>query len=308
MPTTIDVSGTTRTYTVVAPPSAGTARPLLLLFHGSRQDAKALRRFTGGTFDALAADGVVVASLDGYRGNWNDARRQSFFPARVRDVDDTGFARAVIAELVRTHGVDPSRVFAIGYSNGGQMAMRLLHEAPDLLAGAAVFSATMPTRDSFLFPDAPPAPRPVLLVHGTRDPIVPYRGGEMARWAQRAFRVGGTTLSAPETAAYFARRNGISAEPVTTAVAGSDRSTPATSGRSSRTPRTERTDYREAQHPPVRLLTVHGAGHTIPGPGNQPFILGRRARDVSAAAEVAAFFGLPQTAKPHPAGESTARR
>jgi polyhydroxybutyrate depolymerase len=299
MPTTIDVHGVTRTYTVVSSPSAVPSRPLLLLFHGSRQTGAGLRRFTGGSFDALTEQGVVVAYLDGYRGNWNDARRESSFPARLADVDDTGFARAVVAELVRTHDVDSSRTFAVGYSNGGQMVMRLLHEAPDLIAGGAVISATMPAPDSFLFPDAPPAPRPTLLVHGTRDPIVPYRGGEMSRWAQRMFRVGGTALSVPDTAAYFARRNGVLA---------AAESTPPTPTRHTRAPRTERTDYRDAQHPPVRLLTAHGAGHTIPGPGRQPRILGRTARDISTAAEVAAFFGLTQTARPHPAGESTADR
>ncbi len=46
------------------------------MFHGSGQTGDKHRAFTGGVFDALAARGArgaLVAYLDGYRGNWNDA-------------------------------------------------------------------------------------------------------------------------------------------------------------------------------------------------------------------------------------------
>lgn len=279
MRTSVDVDGVTRTFTVVGEPGP---RDLVLIFHGSRQTGDVHRRFTGGAFDALATEGrAVVTYLDGYRGNWNDARRESAFPARQRGMDDVGFARAVVARLAETHGIAPGRVFALGYSNGGQLVLRLLHEAPEVLAGAAVFAATMPARDSFLFPDAPPAPRPVLLIHGTRDPIVPFGGGAMRPWAQRFFKVGGSSLSATETAAYLAARNGIAAPPASTEVS---------------TPRggtwIERTDFAQDGAPPVRLFTVHGGGHTIPGPRRAPFVLGRTGSGISAATETAEFLGI----------------
>src|SRR4051812_633441 len=130
----VEVDGRTRTYTVV-----GEASPnLVLIFHGSRQTGSKHRDFTGRAFDALAAAGhAQVVYLDGYSGNWNDARRESRFPARRENIDDVGFVRAVIEKLGR-----PGRVFAVGYSNGGQLAMRLVHEAPELIAGAAVIAAT----------------------------------------------------------------------------------------------------------------------------------------------------------------------
>jgi polyhydroxybutyrate depolymerase len=135
----IEVDGRRRTFAVVGEPDGAAGRDLVLVFHGSRQDGEKHRAFTGQVFDALAADGAaVVAYLDGYRGNWNDARRESRFPARLEDVDDVGFARAVIARLAQTHAIDRDRVLAVGYSNGGQMVMRLLHEAPELLAGGVV--------------------------------------------------------------------------------------------------------------------------------------------------------------------------
>jgi polyhydroxybutyrate depolymerase len=278
----VEVAGRRRTYEVVGPADGKPSRSLVLVFHGSKQTGAKHRKFTGGMYDALADTGAaVVVYPDGYQGNWNDARRESSFPARKDDIDDVGFTRAVIQKLTHSHRIDPGRVFAVGYSNGGQMVMRLAHEAPELLAGAAVIAATMPTPANFLAADAPAAPMPVLLIHGTKDPIVPYAGGEMRWWTRALFKVGGRNLSAPETAAYFAGRNGITAEPVTTALPAA---TDATS--------VERTAYRQTGRPPVALYTVRGGGHTIPGPAKAPALIGRTNQDVNTAQLVDEWFAI----------------
>ena len=176
------------------------------------------------------------------------------------------------------------RVFAIGYSNGGQMVMRLAHEAPELLAGAAVIAATMPAPENFLDTGTASAPLPVLLVHGTKDPIVSYHGGAMGRWQRWLFKVGGTNWSAPRTAQYFAERNGITAEPVTTRLP----EPPESAGRTA----VERVDYRQNGSQPVVLYTIHGGGHTIPGPAAGPAVLGKTSRQVNTAELAGTFFGL----------------
>jgi len=285
----IDVDGRQRTFDVVEGTQTRTGgRALVLVFHGSRQSGAAHRRFTGQMFDTLAADhGADVAYLDGFRGNWNDARAESAFPARRADVDDVAFARRVVTDLAASHDVDPGRVHAVGYSNGGQMVLRLLHEVPGLLAGAAIVAATMPAPESFLAPTPAPAPVPVpiLLVHGTDDPIVPYQGGRFSAFTRRVFKVDGTALSAPATARYLARRNGITTDPVVTTLA------PARPAGRDRT-WIEQSDYRQDGRPPVRLLTVHGGGHTVPGPGRAPFFIGRTAHGVSTADVVAEHLGV----------------
>src|SRR5690349_7841652 len=163
----ISVNGTARTYEVVGPADGKPGRSLVIVFHGSKQTGAKHREFTGRAYDALAESGAaVVVYPDGHRGNWNDARRADTFPARTENIDDVGFTRALIEELTRTHDIDPARVYAVGYSNGGQMVMRLAHEAPELIAGAAVIAATMPAPENFLFNEAAPAPRPVLLIGG----------------------------------------------------------------------------------------------------------------------------------------------
>jgi polyhydroxybutyrate depolymerase len=280
----LDVAGRQRGYTVAAPPGAGAGTSLVLVFHGSNQTSQKFRAFTGNSFDALAsAGGTVVAYLDGFRGHWNDARAASGFAARTENIDDVAFAGAVISELRARHQIDRSKVYAAGFSNGGQMVIRLIHQVPGLLAGAAIIAATQPSPDNFLLAGAPPVPLPVVLIHGTRDPIVAYEGGAMSWWARRVFRVGGNSLSAPETAAYFAARNTITQPPAATSLPHREGS-----GKTAVT----RTDYRQDGKFPVTLYTVRGGGHTIPGPRSAPFIMGRTSHGLNAAEAISEFFGL----------------
>ncbi|WP_431219960.1 alpha/beta hydrolase family esterase [Leifsonia xyli] len=276
MQATISAAGRTRSYTVVGDQHGPGGRALVLVFHGSRQDGRIHRRFTGGALDRLAEEGrAVVAYLDGYRGNWNDARAASSFPARTERIDDVAFARAVVESLAESHGIDRDAVVGVGYSNGGQMVLRLLHEPGDLLAGAVVVAATMPDREGFLgaFSEESDRSIPVALVAGTSDRIVPFDGGRMAWWARTVFKVDGLALSAVETAEYLARRNGITSAP-------SVRALPAPAGARRGAPMQE-TAYRQAGRAPVTLYTVLGGGHTVPGPTAAPRVLGRTGADRS---------------------------
>ena len=280
----IDIAGRQRSYTLAEPPGAGPGTSLVLVFHGSKQTGEKFRAFTGNSFDALAGTGgAVVAYLDGYKSQWNDARAANGFPARTENVDDVAFAEAMISKLQASHQIDSSKVYAAGFSNGGSMVIRLVHQVPGLLAGAAVIAATQPAPESFLLPGAPPGPLPVVLIHGTADPLVAYEGGAMSWWVRRFFRVGGASLSAPQTAAYFAARNAITQPPAATDLPHREES-----GKTSVT----RTDYQQDGKPPVTLYTVHAGGHTIPGPRKAPFVLGRTTHDLNAAEAIGQFFGL----------------
>jgi polyhydroxybutyrate depolymerase len=276
----VRVGGRRRTLTVVSPPGAADGVPAVLVLHGSNQDAKTVRRFAGHSFDAFAErGGAVVAYLDGYRRNWNDARASSRSAARRDGVDDVAFVTAVIDLLVDRHRVDPARVHAVGYSAGGAMVIRLAHEVGSRLAGVGLVAATQPVPENFLASDAPVVPLPVVLFHGTKDRLVPYEGGMASLWG---FRPRGLGLSARDTAAYFAARNGITTAPESHALARHD------GDRTS----VERTDHRQDGRPPVTLYTIHGGGHVVPGPGRPPFIMGRVTRSLVAAHALGEAFGI----------------
>jgi polyhydroxybutyrate depolymerase len=287
-PESVRVGDRTRTMVVLSRrESAATTVPVVLVFHGSMQSAKAIRSFTASTFDQIGApSGSVVAYLDGYKRHWNDARIVNTSAARADHVDDVAFAKAAIDLLVRRFNGDRSRVYAIGFSNGGQMVMRLMHEVPAALAGAAILSATQSVPENFA-PDSPiEQPLPVMFMHGTQDPITPYEGG-MAKMYR--FRPRGLGLSAQETAAYYARRNGITVAPTVTPL------TPAAAGPT----RVDRTDYHQSDRAPVTLYTVHGGGHSIPGPKNASprFLMGRTDHTLDTVEAISEFFGLTITTK-----------
>jgi polyhydroxybutyrate depolymerase len=276
----IQVGGRARTMTIVGHRRPSPV-PVVLVFHGSMQTAKAIRSFTANTFDHIGSQsGAVVAYLDGYKRHWNDARIVNTSAARRDHVDDVAFAKAAIDLLVQRFNGDRSRVYAVGFSNGGQMVMRVIHEVPSVLSGAAILSATQSVPENYA-PDNPrEQPLPVMFVHGTDDPITPYAGG-MAKMLRISPR--GLGLSAPETAAYYARRNGITTPPTVTQL------TPAPGPT-----RAERSDYRQAGHPPVTLYTVHGGGHSIPGPKSAVprFLMGRTDHTLDTAEAITEFFGL----------------
>lgn len=275
---TIEVGGLQRTFTLLVPESASTHPPLLLLFHGSQQSSRVFRKFTDGSFDALARrTGAVLACPDGVERHFNDARREADFACRRQGVDDVAFTAAVIARLVRTQGVDRSRVFAVGYSNGGQMVLRLLHDAPKLLAGAATVAATQPAPENFAptHPQARPVPVPVLAIHGTADPLAPYQGGEASLWGAQSR---GAVLSARESAAYLARRNGAPGSSAQQPVV--DRPVP------------DVLRERWAGTAPVELWSVQGMGHVVPAGNTLPDSLGPGTRTFVAADAIGRFFGL----------------
>jgi predicted esterase len=77
---------------------------------------------------------------------------------------------AFVAAAVRAYQFDPARLFALGYSNGANMAAAMLLLHPESLAGAVLLRALLP-----LEPAAPPglAAKPVLIAAGRDDPFAP---------------------------------------------------------------------------------------------------------------------------------------
>jgi len=269
------LDGRERTFLVVTAghgetKDAGTPQAVLMVLHGSSQSGKSVRSFAGNSFDTLAAGGrVAVVYPDGLKKLWNHASSDA------QTVDDVAFMGALVDHFHDNYG--PIPVVVAGYSNGGQLVIRLIHELADRLDGAAIVSATLPRPGGLAFDDKM-LPLPVLLIHGTRDLVVPYRGegGFFGLWARNR------GPSAPETARYFARRNGITSAP--------DEELLPHLPQSGRT-LVRAARYRQEGRAPVTLYTVEGGGHVVPNRRRSPIkLLGRTTQDISAAEAVAEFF------------------
>ncbi|WP_293768984.1 hypothetical protein [uncultured Corynebacterium sp.] len=263
-----------RTFLVVRADEPRQTPDLLIFFHGSLQSGSVMRRFTAGTFDTLAdRHGMIVAFPNGVEQHFNDARATLPVAARELGIDDVAFTQAIANQLRAEFGV--GRIFACGFSNGGQMVIRLLFDAPGLLDGAAVFASTLgaganhaPTN-----PDSAYHPTPVLFMHGTGDPLAPYDGGTAGIDPKRTR---GAVTSAPFTAARFAELNDAT---------GPDRSQPFADTTVDRWARADGSF-------PVELWTVQGMGHVVPSGNDLDIRLGKNTRSFLAADVVEDFFGL----------------
>jgi poly(3-hydroxybutyrate) depolymerase len=83
--------------------------------------------------------------------------------------DDVTYLRHVISAVARQTKIDLRRVYVIGLSNGGMMALKAICDAPTVFAAAGSVSGP------YL---GTTCARPVWRhLHGAKDPIVPYGGG-----------------------------------------------------------------------------------------------------------------------------------
>jgi polyhydroxybutyrate depolymerase len=125
------------------------------------------------------AAGYIVVYPEGQQSSWNGG--SCCGGASSSNLDDTGFLKAVAADVQEVLCVDPRRIYAIGMSNGGYMTHRLACEASD------VFAAFAPVAGAMGIPDCTPArPVPILAFHGVQDTLVAYSAGQeaMAEWVE----------------------------------------------------------------------------------------------------------------------------
>lgn len=243
--------------------------PLVISLHGRFGDAAAQARRTG-MLELARREGFTVVFPDGVRRSWNDAR--AIGPAAEQGVDDLGFLSALIDHFA-ARGADPRRVYLLGMSNGGFMALTAACRLSEKVA--AVGSVTGTVSRALEADCAMARPVPTVLFLGTEDPLVPFDGGVVARDR-------GEVLGGVASAGFLAAKNGCAGPPASELLPDLD---PADGTR------VERWRW-EGCPAPVELHVVQGGGHTWPtGQGyDGPPPTGRVTRDVDASEAAWAFF------------------
>lgn len=271
---TIEVGGLTRTYLLHLPPAlpAGPA-PLVLVFHGGGGNGPGTERLT--RFSELAdREGVLVAYPEGVGRNWYDGREFAGSRAHRERIDDVGFVAVMLDAIARAHAVDPRRIYATGISNGAVFSHYLAaHLSPRIAAIAPVVGGIADPPDAWLRPERPVS---VLILQGTTDPLVPYRGGAIAFGR-------GRIIDTEDAARRWARLNGTAPEPRSTVL-------PAPGKDHCGGLRLTYSGGRDGSE--VVLLRLDGGGHTWPGGGQYlpEGIIGRVCRDFSATTIIWEFF------------------
>jgi phospholipase/carboxylesterase len=154
-------------YTHRFAPGANPARPPVLLLHG-----------TGGNEDDLLPLGQAVApgaSLLSPRGKVLEGGMPRFFRRFAEGALDEEDVRRRAAELAAfiaeaRDAYSLAAPIALGFSNGANIAAALLLLHPAALAGAALLRAMTPLAAP---PAADLAGKPVLILSGAADPIIP---------------------------------------------------------------------------------------------------------------------------------------
>lgn len=272
--------GHVRHFTFYAPSAPAPDAALVFVFHGSGGNAQQSRMMFGYTFEQLAQErGFYVVYPEGYEKHFNGCRKAGPYAANLQQIDDVGFMRAVVAHFIAQYRVSRNKVFATGVSNGGQMALRMALEAPDLVAAVAPIATSMPTKENM---DCTPSGLavPVLLMNGTQDPMNPYEGGTVALYGLLGDR--GEVVSSIDAIHYWAKLAGHHGPSRKTAL-------------EDRVPHDDSTvtvdSWGDEAGVPIALYTVTGGGHNAPHPEIRlPRLLGGTNNDINAAVEIMHFF------------------
>lgn len=224
--------------------------PVVLLLHGAGGNSRNVMRQSGIAAAADAA-GVLVVAPDGtaprpdrppkFLGNpqtWNDGSGRRTGPAY--GVDDVAHLGRVLDDVEARFTVDRRRMYAMGFSNGASMALRLAAELPDRITAVAADAG-----HPFVAPRSNARPVPTVCVCGTVDPLIPLRGGRVRLpW-------GSSMLQPPyvDRVAWWAAQQGC----------------PAHATRRDEGDGVTATHWTGPAGAEVTLFLVEGAGHVWPG-------------------------------------------
>ena len=192
-----------REYGIFTPTSATAPTPAVFVLHGGGGNADIIRRYSG--FDVQAQRyGILSVYPNGTDGFWNDGRESQ--DVIKSTADDVGYLSGLIDHLVRQKIIDPARVYFIGISNGGGMALRMACEAPERVAGIAVIA----TKQLQNLNCSRVNPTPAAFFFGTDDKVSPHEGrvnGDEGLWGNK-----GKTYSAEKTLALWRSYNHCTGE------------------------------------------------------------------------------------------------
>lgn len=199
---TLTHEGELRQYLTYVPEiytSSGIARPLLFNFHGGSGSASG-QVYTA-DFRPLAdtANFILVYPQGTFGSTWNSSLPTN--PRTKMFVDDFGFVDAMIKKINSDYifGIDTTRVYATGYSNGADISLSLACVRSDKIAAVASVSGLL---DRHTAENSNPLTVGVLSIHGTNDFSRPYEYG-----------LDGYYFTIDELNTYWSSINGFSGQP-----------------------------------------------------------------------------------------------
>lgn len=256
---------------------------IVFVLHGANMTSLEMRLVTGRQFDKFADryKDFIAVYPQGFHGFWNDCRKAGSFDARALNVDDVAFFESMIGYFKKKYSIDTTRLFAAGYSNGGQMCYKLAKEKSELFRGVAVLCASLPVETNDICFDNY-KPLSILIMNGTSDPINPYYGGEVSLINGETR---GEVCSTNQTLNYWLARDSCDMSGVT------EYNFPDTKKKDSSSAIQYLYSSPHASRKVVLIKIING-GHTIPNPGFSSWLknLGNVNKDINAPEIIVKFF------------------
>lgn len=171
---TMQYDGQNRSYTLYIPAGydASTNIPLLFNFHGG--DESIQEQIYTSDMSTLADNSGFIVAYPQALSDPNDGGSTNWLHKDPTDVDDIYFIEALIQRIDENYAIDLSRVYACGYSLGGEFTYELACRLNDRIAAVAAVSRTMGGAQTELC--NPSHPTGILTILGTADITSPYEG------------------------------------------------------------------------------------------------------------------------------------
>jgi len=268
-----DFDGRLRNYMVYLPKNYTDTIdfPLVICLHPYGWTAERMMNYTN--FNQVADDYNFTVVYPSAIPNWNSGVADNpNYP--TPNVDDVGFINALIDIMNNRHSIDPARIYACGFSNGGFMSYKLACQLGHRIAAIASVGGMIST--STAASCSPLRTMPVLHIHGTADPYA---------------RINGLTgvCSVDQTLSYWINFNDC-LQIDTTTVPDLDPTDGCT---------VEKTTYTDcSDNSNVVYYKVINGGHTWPGAS--PVAMGSTNQDIDASVEIWNFFRNYRLVTDHP--------
>jgi polyhydroxybutyrate depolymerase len=215
-------------------------RPVVIILRGGRAKGSRLRRTSG--FEELArSSGAVLVYPEPLLGRWAEAPG----PEANRDL---AFIHDLTAKFVAEGIAAPGKIFLVGSTTGGMLALRLACDPKSNFAALAVLGASLPADLEGSCKLA--RPLPLFMLVGTQDPVVPFHGG------QANLPHGKIELASVDTTlGLFGKAAGCAGGVTTTVFPDKD----------IRDGTRAYLDKLNNCKVPIELVRIEGGGHTLPG-------------------------------------------
>lgn len=278
---TIIVDGIQRQYIIHLPPAFNTLIkvPVIFALHGGGGTAKSAVSFYD--LEPLAdKNNFIIVYPDAVNKAWKIPGMATRVKGADTSVNDLHFMNVLLDTMIAEYKADPQKIFLTGISRGAMFSFYLAGAMNERVAAIAAVSGGISQTQ---FPTYSfQRPIPVLMINGTRDPLVSYEGGYGKLNRRNKGNEDADLVPAEKLLQKIVTMDHCNTNSQTVVLPDSDPSDGCTE-----------TEYiYNGNDVTVDFIKIENGGHTWPG-GTQylpKFLIGRLCRDFNASQKIFDFF------------------